>query len=80
MKKLREVIEPAKITLHEAIKLEDYNEVGHVPYEAMKEAIQMLDLDLESELEEFIFLLIYRESLSSEELKYDVLFERIAAS
>ena len=59
-----------KLSLEEAVKLEDYDEVGYISLFSFKEALDMLDVEIEESLRDFIFYYVYTKSESAEKLKY----------
>ncbi len=65
------------MSLQEAVKLEDYDEVGFIPLSALKEAISMLDVDVDQDVQDFIFFMVYCKSDSAQQLRYKVLFELV---
>ncbi len=76
-KMVQEIFKSCRLSLEEAVKLEDYDEVGHIPLSAMKEAFSMLDVDVSDELQDFIYYIVYCKSDSSQQLKYKVLFDLV---
>lgn len=45
--------------MRETLELEDYDEEGAIPASAFKESFKTLDLDLDEDLLDFIFFVVY---------------------
>ena len=63
-----------KISLEETVRIDDEADTGFVSMENMRENFEVLDLNLEEDLMEFVFYWIYQKSENAEKLKYSVLF------
>jgi hypothetical protein len=61
--------------LKETLELEDYDEEGGIPAGAFRDAFHTLDIDLDEDLLDFIFYVVYQKSESVEKLRYSVLFD-----
>lgn len=68
--KLKTKLESCKYSLEETIKLDDEDENGYVPYLALDEAFKDLELDLDDELNEFMYQYLFANSESSQKINY----------
>ena len=66
-----------KETLRDTLQLEDYEDEGVVPYSAFDEAFSTLDLKLDKDAKDYLMYVIYKQSESTEKMKYSVLFDLI---
>ena len=67
--------------MRETLQLEDYEEEGFISANAFKEAFTALSIDgIDSDMLDFLIYLVYTKSgsVSSEQLKYWVLFDFLA--
>lgn len=74
-KRLKDKLASCKMSLEETIKLDDDMNTGFVTYEGIKESFEIMDLELEPDLEEYILYYIFKHSTSVEKLKYMSLIE-----
>lgn len=58
------------MSLEETIKLDDDEEKGYVSYEGLKESFEVMGLELDTKLEEFIYFYIFSKSESTDRMKY----------
>ena len=77
VKKIQKLLQTCKDTLKETLELEDYDYEKAIPVSAFKEAFETLDIDIEDELLDFIFYVIYQKSESIDKMQYLVLFDLI---
>ena len=59
IKRVQKVLNSCRDTLKETLELEDYDEEGAIPVSAFRESFQTLDIQMEEELLDFIFYVIY---------------------
>lgn len=63
--------------MKDALELEDYDEEGAIPASAIRESFVNLEIDIDDELMDFVFYVIYQKSESIDKLRYSVLFEML---
>ena len=63
------------MSLEETIKLDDDMNSGFVTLEGLKESFEIMELEIDEKLEEFIFFYIFCSSSSCQYMKYGVLIE-----
>ncbi len=59
LRQVRKELTSCKMSLEETIKLDDDENKGFVSYEGLKESFEVMELSIESKLEEFILYYIY---------------------
>jgi len=65
-----------QITLKETLSIEDYDDLGYLPLDAFKDAINSLDMkDLTPTMIDYLVFYVFSRSESIEKLKYNVIFE-----
>lgn len=77
--KVIKVFRGCKDTLKETLQLEDYDDVGHLPWSAIRDALDSLEIaGLDPELLAFLLFVLYSKSPAGlDELKYGVLFDLV---
>lgn len=58
-KRVQKALAACRDTLRETLELEDYDEEGAIPASAFRESFKTLDLDLDEDLQDFIFFVVY---------------------
>ena len=64
-----------KISLEESVKIDDENDTGLISLENLKETFEVLEIELEQDIMEFLIYWIYRSSTDIDHLKYSALFD-----
>ena len=74
-KEVRAALANCKMSLEETIKLDDDMNSGFVSLEGLKESFEVMELEINPLLEEFIFYFIFKNSSSCEKMRYPALID-----
>lgn len=76
-KKMRDILKPCKISLDETIKLDDEDNTGNVSLEGILETFEIMELEFEDRLLQYIIFLMFKNAKDIDHLKYKPLFDVI---
>ena len=77
IKQVKKELASCKMSLEETIKLDDDEDRGYVSIEGLKESFEVMELNIEPKLEEFILFYIFQHSDNIQQMKYKVLIDML---